>query len=453
MRTALLSVLLSAGIVVAQPCTPAWDGTPGQPGIAGGYAQPLALWNEGAGDRLFVGGSFTSAGGQGIGYLARYDVATGAWSRVGGGINQGSTNAFLTSIVVFRPPQPGAAEELVVGGHFDNAANAPASRALARWNGTRWTNLGAAIVSPNAIWSMLVRHEPGGQRLFVGGQFPAIGGVTGVGVASWDGEAWATHATSITGFSPGVFKILDHDDGSGVKLYASGRYGTLDAAGPLVARWDGASWSNVGAGLSVSSSTTTVNAMAVHDDGTGPALYVGGSPFFINGVGQASVARWNGSAWSPVGQVLTGAVWALVSFNDGSGPALYLGGTAQPGSGYVSKLVGNTWTPLAGGASNSVFGAAALGGDLWVAGNFTTVGGSIGASGLARFRGCGVCPGQGPGACGPADWNEDGTIDFNDLLAFMNDFNAGEPCADVNADGAVDFNDFLAFLNLFIQGC
>jgi len=64
-----------------------------------------------------------------------------------------------------------------------------------------------------------------------------------------------------------------------------------------------------------------------------------------------------------------------------------------------------------------------------------------------------ACPGTGPGACSRADWNEDGVIDFNDFLAFLNDFNAQDDCADLNQDGVVDFNDFLEFLNIYNAGC
>lgn len=53
----------------------------------------------------------------------------------------------------------------------------------------------------------------------------------------------------------------------------------------------------------------------------------------------------------------------------------------------------------------------------------------------------------------PGDWDGSGSIDFNDLLAFLNDFNAQTPRADVNGDGSVDFNDFLAFLNLYNAVC
>jgi hypothetical protein len=65
----------------------------------------------------------------------------------------------------------------------------------------------------------------------------------------------------------------------------------------------------------------------------------------------------------------------------------------------------------------------------------------------------GGCPGTGAGACSRADWNEDGVIDFNDFLAFLNDFNTEDPCADLNSDGVVDFNDFLEFLNIYNVGC
>ncbi|MBM4109678.1 MAG: hypothetical protein FJ255_12870 [Phycisphaerae bacterium] len=52
-----------------------------------------------------------------------------------------------------------------------------------------------------------------------------------------------------------------------------------------------------------------------------------------------------------------------------------------------------------------------------------------------------------------ADANLDGVVDFNDLLAFLNLFNAQDPMADVNEDGNVDFNDFLEYLNLYNAGC
>lgn len=53
----------------------------------------------------------------------------------------------------------------------------------------------------------------------------------------------------------------------------------------------------------------------------------------------------------------------------------------------------------------------------------------------------------------PADWNCDDVVDFNDFLAFLNDYNASDPRADLNGDSIVDFNDFLEFLNLYNTPC
>jgi subtilisin-like proprotein convertase family protein len=52
-----------------------------------------------------------------------------------------------------------------------------------------------------------------------------------------------------------------------------------------------------------------------------------------------------------------------------------------------------------------------------------------------------------------ADLDENDVIDFNDLLAFLNLFNAGDPRADFSGDGVIDFNDVLAFLNEFNLPC
>jgi hypothetical protein len=52
-----------------------------------------------------------------------------------------------------------------------------------------------------------------------------------------------------------------------------------------------------------------------------------------------------------------------------------------------------------------------------------------------------------------ADTNNDGVVDFNDLLEYLNLYNVTDPGADLNADGVVDFNDLLAYLNAYNAGC
>lgn len=51
------------------------------------------------------------------------------------------------------------------------------------------------------------------------------------------------------------------------------------------------------------------------------------------------------------------------------------------------------------------------------------------------------------------DLNSDGNLDFFDVSAFLNAFNAGDPIADLTGDGNFDFFDVSAFLNAFNAGC
>ena len=53
----------------------------------------------------------------------------------------------------------------------------------------------------------------------------------------------------------------------------------------------------------------------------------------------------------------------------------------------------------------------------------------------------------------PGDWNGDGTINTLDVLAFLNDWAAGDEAADINGDEVVNTLDVLAFLNAWTAGC
>jgi hypothetical protein len=57
-----------------------------------------------------------------------------------------------------------------------------------------------------------------------------------------------------------------------------------------------------------------------------------------------------------------------------------------------------------------------------------------------------------PSGC-PADFNGDGTVNTQDVLAFLNAWVAGDASADFNGDGSVNTLDVLAFLNAWGAGC
>jgi hypothetical protein len=76
-----------------------------------------------------------------------------------------------------------------------------------------------------------------------------------------------------------------------------------------------------------------INAMPIFNDGSGPAIYVGGHFFNVDGIYANSIVRWNGTAWSSVGP----ALFAGGEFDHTADNAVLLG--------HVAKWNG-TWSPL-----------------------------------------------------------------------------------------------------------
>ncbi len=91
--------------------------------------------------------------------------------------------------------------------------------------------------------------------------------------------------------------------------------------------------------------------MAVFDDGSGPALYVGGSFNTAGGASVNNIARWDGQTWSPLGAGLDSSVAVMIVFDDGlgGGPALYVGGWFENAGGRpahnIAKWDGKAWLP------------------------------------------------------------------------------------------------------------
>jgi hypothetical protein len=142
------------------------------------------------------------------------------------------------------------------------------------------------------------------------------------------------------------------DDGTGPALYVGGEFVT--AGGVTVnniARWDGSALSAVGNGFNGS-----VRALMAYDDGSGPALYAGGEFSAVDGQPVGYAARWNGTTWETVGSGMNGAVYSFVAFNDGHSMALYAGGQftsadKQP-AGSIARWDGKVWSAVGSGFTN-----------------------------------------------------------------------------------------------------
>ncbi len=299
--------------------------------------------------------------------------------------------------------------------------------------------------------------EVGGAALYVGGDCTSAGGQAAAHVAKWSGAGWSALGAGVDG---PVRALVVFNSGAGAAVYAGGEFAAAGGQGAAhIARWNGAGWSALGAGVN-----GTVRALAVFDDGTGPALYAGGEFTSAGGQPAPGVARWNGAAWSSVGAGLNGSVLALgVVDSDGPGPArpvLYAGG-AFTASGAVScpraaRWDGAGWSALDGGADDNVlalsgFDADGTGpgqNDVYLGGDFFKFGG-VSSSHLARWASC-ACYANCDGSTTPP------VLNVGDFVCFLNRFAAGDPAA--NCDGStvppvLNVGDFTCFLNAFAAGC
>jgi len=395
----------------------------------------LAVFDDGTGPALYAGGWFQEADGDPVGNLARWDGS--AWTSVRGGTgNSGAVYA----MTVF---DDGTGKALYVGGDFQSTGGHLVNK-IAKWNGSSWADLGGGVGSSGVVSALTAFDDGNGSALYAGGSFTSIGGVPATRVARWDGTSWSALGGGVNGI---VLSLTAFDDGSGPVLHAAGRFTTADGdpanrvarwtgeswkplgdglgqgvdsvwairafddgtgpalyavgdfrtAGGLpadrIARWDGLAWSSVGEGLDAET-----NALAVYDDGRGPALYAGGRFERAGDRVLERVGRWDGSSWSPLGRGFDGGVSALVAFDEGAGPALYAGGIFSTVDGVLAEHVaswdGSRWTPLGRGLSSTGFGGVSClaifddgsGPALYAGGSFTTSGNTT-LNRIARWDG------------------------------------------------------------------
>jgi hypothetical protein len=145
-----------------------------------------------------------------------------------------------------------------------------------------------------------------------------------------------------------------------------------------IAKWNGQSWSSLGSGIANTESNPWVRVLGVHDDGSGPALYAGGHFTVAGGVPARHLAKWNGSAWSPVGGGMGGEVESLLSYDAGSGPVLIAGGWFGSAGGVsaskIARWDGVSWSAMDGSFDATIGEIAAYddgsGVALYVSGQF-----------------------------------------------------------------------------------
>ncbi|MBK7644155.1 MAG: hypothetical protein IPJ19_14100, partial [Planctomycetes bacterium] len=226
-------------------------------------------------------------------------------------------------------------------------------------------------------------------------------------IARWNGASWTYLVDPAQGwFNEQINGLCSYDDGTGLALYASGRFTEMDVNHQIiryVSKWSGTQWTFIGPPIQFP--VNQVGPMAVFDDGSGPALYVAG---FFNTAGLSdNIVRLKGTVWESVGGGLPSFTNGLCAFDDGSGNALFTSYVEFSGSSYVGKLCKWTaggWTTVLsgftwnGGSPTSPWGLAVydhgMGLRLFMAGIFDMIGGVV-APGYAEWDGSTLFPVSG----------------------------------------------------------
>jgi len=412
---AALGAALAAAPASAQACTPGWSAL--APAGCDGQIETMLQFDDRTGTALYVAGEFASIDGVAASNIARWDGHT--WSPVGSGLG-----AEILSLAIF---DAGNGPRLYAGGFYGIVG---LSETLAVWDGSSWNEVEGSPYS--WVSQLAVSDVAGTHELYATSPIPDY-------VTRWDGQTWRPVGE---GLASVAWDMEVFDDGSGEALYAGGFLSALMA-------FDGIEWRSVGDSGFVDS---TILALQQFDDGSGGALYVGGAFTRVPGIIDAPhVARWDGAAWSTVGDGFDDDVTALAVFDDGSGEALYAAGDfTHSGAAPVSHFArwnGAAWEPvlggLDGGASEMIpFTGADGRTSLVVAGEFASAGGAPAPSIVAIS----ACP------C-PADLDGNGVLNLDDINAFAGAFVSGDLLADLDGNGTLNLDDVNRFAIAFVAGC
>ena len=355
-----------------------WNPRFGIPGVEG-KVTAVAVGENGD---LYVGGDFTNAGGMAAQQIARWDGRS--WHALGDGIN-GEVMALAVD-----------GTDLYVGGNFEVAGGVTAN-SIARWDGANWFTVGdgTGLVDDyfgtperGEIYTMLLSNG----KLYIGGNFVAVDGVTANSIAQWDGSSWQGLGRGMgeldweDKFTPDAEVYALATDGT--TLYAGGEFlfaGEVTANS--LAQWDGNSWSALNGGVTLTDGNGnpqfgSVRALAIN----GGTLYAGGWFDKAGGIAAHHIAQWQNNRWTPLGVGVRAEenagepqVRALAVVDN----ILYVGGRFM-GAGsqnidLLAQWTNNRWAEVGTGMANDDHNyvnvlTPGLQGDLYMGGAFRLVG-------------------------------------------------------------------------------
>lgn len=247
----------------------------------------MIVWDDGTGPALFVTGDFETLDGVTThNCIAKWDGQQ--WHSLGAGLNAPGTQIGLT-LEVF---DDGSGEKLYLGGTFQKVDSEPISY-LARWDGSEWTGFGGGPT--NTVDDLCVHNDGTGAALYAVGFFDSAAGKAVYHVAKWDGIEWSDLDGGTNGGS-GLNSCGVFDDGTGLQLYVSGQIRSASGKPMCnIAKWDGTEWHDPGGGLECGTTQGAFALLGLPPDSPfGPSLFAGGSFHQAGGQPTNFIAEYRG---------------------------------------------------------------------------------------------------------------------------------------------------------------
>ncbi|HEY5913512.1 MAG TPA: hypothetical protein VJA21_23235 [Verrucomicrobiae bacterium] len=203
---------------------------------------------------VYAGGSFTNVTDPPylitVNHIAMWDGLN--WYNLGSGVNaSGTVNAIAAS-----------GNNVYIGGTFTSAGGVTANR-IAVWNGFNWTSLGSG--SANGLNGTVYAIAINGTDVYVGGSFANAGTTTVRGIAKWDGANWSGLGSGATGTSTADIRALAFG-GDGKLYCCGRFTNISGINASSIARWDGAKWEALGSGFFADSAIVRGTDLVIRGD-------------------------------------------------------------------------------------------------------------------------------------------------------------------------------------------
>lgn len=323
-------------------------------------------------NNLYIGGRFSSASN--IGTTARYIVK----------FNGTSFEEMDNGVGYWVQALACEYDKIYLGGRFIVAGLNNQIRAdhIAAWNITnnKYEAIGASGLA-DIIKAVTVSND---NKIYIGGYIYLIGknGASHFGIFDQSTNQWQIPTDTTDKVNSYIYALSYLNDNA---IYAGGTF-TLasNTAVNYIAKWNGTGWEPLQSGANPGLNGAVNTILAKSDT----EIYVGGS-FTANKAGTVilnNVAKFNGTEWEALGSGTNvgtnNTVYALAYTTLGDESYLYVGGAFTSVANtlnipYIAKYKfnGSSWESLGNNFLNNAVKAIAINGsDVYIGGNFTSIG-------------------------------------------------------------------------------